>query len=80
VHVTAHQVSLAHHTPFAQEFSGGNDPENRESLWPQYNNGSDVYRFIATAMTLRNSLGYSQLLQFVPVEIWSDDTFYAFAR
>ena len=31
-----------------QGFSGGNDPENRESLWDTMDTASDMYKYVAT--------------------------------
>ena len=61
-----------------QGFSGGNDPNNREPLWPTgFSTDGDLYTFIKNAIGVRKSQ-----------EVWTqdqtqryvDDSFYAFTR
>lgn len=40
-----------------QGFNGGNDPNNRESLWPYFSAESPLYKFIATLIKFRKALG-----------------------
>lgn len=40
-----------------QGFSGGSDPNNRESLWPYLSTGNPLYKFILTLADFRTSLG-----------------------
>ena len=39
-----------------QGFNGGNDPNNRESLWPFISAENPLYKFIATLIKFRKAL------------------------
>ena len=62
-----------------QGFSGGRDPEDRESLWPNYNTSSDLYVFISTVVNFRVQQG-SSLYDAEQIERYVDDQFFAFTR
>ncbi|XP_013396432.1 acid alpha-amylase [Lingula anatina] len=62
-----------------QAYAGGNDPYNRESLWPNYNTNHLMYQFIAQVNAFRNKLG-SAFYDSAQNERWRDDSFYAFTR
>ncbi|XP_013378610.1 alpha-amylase A type-3 [Lingula anatina] len=62
-----------------QGFSGGHDPNDRESLWPYYSTQSDIYKFIAGLTKLR----LSHLSHFVSGgqrEMAANDDFFVFTR
>jgi len=64
------------------ETSDGNDPCNRQSLWPSFNTQSPLYTFVAVAMKFRNYLAanmndFFYLLQNQAV---INDYFYSFSR
>jgi len=40
-----------------QGFNGGNDPNNRESLWPFISAENPLYKFIETLIKFRKALG-----------------------
>lgn len=60
-----------------QSYDGGNDPENRESLWPNYNTTSELYLFIQTLIGLRKSQGVADSTQ---VQRYCSDNLYCFSR
>ena len=60
-----------------QGYHGGADPANRESLWPNYNTGSELYKFIATLVKARKTYKISAETQ---VQRYASDNFYAFSR
>mmetsp|Transcript_11609 Transcript_11609/g.11990 ORF Transcript_11609/g.11990 Transcript_11609/m.11990 type:complete len:468 (+) Transcript_11609:23-1426(+) len=60
-----------------QGYSGGADPANRESLWPNYNTNSDLYQFLKVLVNTRKQYGVSSTSQ-IQRYAWSD--FYAFSR
>ena len=60
-----------------QYYSGGNDPNNREPLWDNYNTGTDIYRIIGIVNALRKSVSIWNLNI---VQRYADDNFYAFTR
>ena len=62
-----------------QAYSGGDDPGCRESLWPNYNTNSDLYKFISTLASFRKKLG-SAMYDSPQVERYVDDQFFAFTR
>ena len=62
-----------------QAFSGSNDPNNRESLWPHYDTSTDLYKFISTLATFRMKRGPS-VYNSPQVERYVDDQFFAFTR
>jgi len=61
-----------------QGYAGGADPNNREALWTSnFNNNSDLYKFLQLIINYRKS----QKIQALPqVQRYSDDNFYAFTR
>ncbi len=62
----------------AQLFDGGNDPDNREPLWPSnYDTTTPMYSFLATVNKIRKE--YAIWLDDF-TQRYSDDTFYAFSR
>ena len=62
-----------------QAFHGGNDPQDRESLWPNYNTSSDLYKFISILANFRTGQG-SSLYESSQIERYVDDQFFAFTR
>lgn len=60
-----------------QEYDGGYDPNNRESLWPNYDTSSEMYKFIQTLVTTRKSHEISSQPQ---IQRYSSTNFYAFSR
>ena len=60
-----------------QYYSGGDDPYNREPLWDNYNNNTDLYKILAKVNALRKEvLIWDQYI----VQRYSDNNFYAFTR
>jgi len=64
-----------------QAYAGGNDSgqNNRESLWPNFNTNSDLYKFISTLTNFRKHLG-SAMYESQQIERYVDDQFFAFSR
>ena len=60
-----------------QDFSGGQDPANREPLWTSMNASSEMYEYVAKVVHIRKA---NLIYQEEQVERLSDDTFYAFSR
>jgi len=61
-----------------QEFRGGNDPNNREPLWPtNYNQSSEIYQFLAKVIGFRKK---AQVWQNPQIQRYADENFYAFTR
>jgi alpha-amylase len=60
-----------------QGYSGGADPANRESLWPNYNTGAELYSFIGTLVRARQANGVAAQEQ---VQRYVSSDFYAFSR
>jgi len=60
-----------------QGYSGGNDPADRESLWPNYNTQAELYVFLQTIVAFKNQFPFSSNAQ---VERYAADNFYAFTR
>jgi len=61
-----------------QGFYGGNDPDNREDLWPTgYNTNTPLYNFISTVVAYRKK---AQVWNYPQVQRYADDSFYAFTR
>jgi len=61
-----------------QQFNGGNDPNNREPLWPtNYSQSSEMYQFIAKVVAYRKD---AQVWKYSQVQRYADDNFYAFTR
>lgn len=60
-----------------QGFHGGNDPANRESLWPHYDTNHELYKFIKTLVTTKKSLNLGTTAQ---IQRYASDNFYSFSR
>lgn len=60
-----------------QGYNGGNDPANRESMWPNYDTSSELYKFIASLVTTRQREAVWTEAQ---VQRYSSENFYAFSR
>ena len=60
-----------------QAFSGGNDPANRESLYPNFNRNAPLYQFIQKAISVRRQSNISLEHQ---LEVVVTDAVYAFSR
>jgi glycosidase len=60
-----------------QAFSGGNDPTNRESLYPNFNRNAPLYQFIQKAISVRRQSNISLEHQ---LEVLVTDSVYAFSR
>ncbi len=60
-----------------QYYGGGNDPQNRESLWQSFNTSSDLYQLIAKVNSQRKK---SQIWSQEFVERYAAQNFYAFSR
>jgi alpha-amylase len=60
-----------------QGYNGGDDPANRESLWPNYDTSSELYSFIQQLITARKSQDIAATSQ---IQRYSSDDFYSFSR
>lgn len=60
-----------------QGFNGGADPNNRESLWPHYNQNSELFNFVKGMVAARKKFQVWNLPQ---VQRYAADNFYAFSR
>ncbi|CAG2256696.1 AMY [Mytilus edulis] len=62
-----------------QAFNGGNDPENREALWPHYNQTSPLYKFISqlSHFRRRSDLDFSSDQQ---TEVYASDDYFILSR
>ena len=60
-----------------QGFNGGNDPANREPLWPSMNTESPLYKFMTQLVSIRKQ---NAVWNSPHIERWCDDSFYAFTR
>lgn len=61
-----------------QGYSGGNDPANREILWPNLKNtSSDLYIFVKTIINYRKSM---TLWNYNFIERYAADNFYCYSR
>ena len=60
-----------------QGFSGGNDPNNRESLWNNLNTNHEIYKFIQIMLKARKQLGWYNQPQ---IQRFSDNQIYSFSR
>lgn len=60
-----------------QEYDGGADPNNRESLWPNYNTTSPNYILIRTLNAFRRVFSLAATPQ---VQRYSGDSMYAYTR
>ena len=60
-----------------QYYSGGDDPNNREPLWDNYNTNTDLYKILGKVNKLRKDVSiWDQTI----VQKYADDNFYAFTR
>ena len=59
-----------------QGFKGGNDPDNRESLWNAMDTGSEMYKFVATINAARKA---TQGWDHEYVERYVLDNFFAYS-
>lgn len=62
-----------------QGYKGGNDPQNRESLWPNYDTSHLLYEYIRTIVNFRVNQG-AVLYTSSQVERYVDSQFFAFTR
>jgi len=60
-----------------QAYSGGQDPANREALWNNMKEDSDIYKFLKSLNQFRKESEFYKLEQ---VERNVDDSFYSFTR
>lgn len=60
-----------------QAYNGGDDPANRESLWPNYDTNSDLYKFISILVKTRKNQKLSIQSQ---IQRYASDDFYSFSR
>ena len=60
-----------------QYYAGGQDPNNREPLWDNYNTRSTLYQLVAKANYLRKSYN---IWNYRVVQRYADNNFYAFSR
>lgn len=60
-----------------QYYGGGNDPQNRESMWQDFNTSSDMYQLINKVNAQRKK---SAVWNYSYVERYVDETFFAFSR
>ncbi|CAG9322929.1 unnamed protein product [Blepharisma stoltei] len=61
-----------------QAYAGGNDPYNREILWPNLGNtGSQMYTFVTKVVQYRKA---NQVWNYPWVERYADDNFYCYTR
>ena len=60
-----------------QYFAGGNDPNNREPLWDNYNTNSELYQLLAKTHAARKKL---EIWNKKITQRYADDNFYAFSR
>ena len=60
-----------------QYFNGGNDPYDREALWPTKLQKTDLYHWVAKINAARAETGWWKSKQ---IERWCDDRFFAFTR
>ena len=60
-----------------QYYSGGDDPNNREPLWDNYNNSTELYKLIGIINNLRKT---QKIWNQGVMQRFADDNFYAFTR
>ncbi len=60
-----------------QYYSGGDDPNNREPLWDNYNTNTDLYKILGKVNKLRKDVS---IWDETIVQRYADDNFYAFTR
>jgi len=58
-------------------FSGGQDPYNRETLWPNMNTDSDIYKFLHAVNSFRKT---TEFYKYDQIQRHVDEHFYAFSR
>lgn len=61
-----------------QGYSGGNDPGCRESLWPNFNQGGDLYKHIKLTNMMRAN--FTSDLKQPFVQRYVDSSFYGYSR
>ena len=62
-----------------QGFNGGDDPNNRESLWPYMNRSHELYIFIKHLLQIRKNLTNNWLKKH-QIERFTSSKVYAFSR
>ena len=60
-----------------QGYNGGDDPNNRESMWPNYNRDHELYVFIQALVRVRKTYKLHTQEQ---VQRFASDDFYSFSR
>jgi len=60
-----------------QAYKGGQDPANRETLWDNMREETDIYNFLKVINQFRKE---SQFYNLEQVERYADDSFYGFTR
>ena len=60
-----------------QYYAGGNDPNNREPLWDNYNTQSVLYQLLGKAQLARKQ---QRIWNYEIIQRYADDNFYAFTR
>lgn len=60
-----------------QLFSGGNDPENRESLWNAMDTSSEMYEYVSTINQARKA---AESYNYPYVERWVTDEYFSYSR
>jgi alpha-amylase len=60
-----------------QGYHGGADPNNRESLWPNYDMNSEFYSFLSSYVNVRKQ---QKVWNFSQVQRYSSNDFYSFSR
>jgi alpha-amylase len=60
-----------------QAYAGGNDPQNRESLWQDMNTNSDIYKMTSAINKARKT---QKVWEHQVKEQYVTDNFYAFSR
>ena len=60
-----------------QYYAGGEDPNNREPLWDNYNTNSELYKILGKVHDLRKKV---EIWNLGIVQRYADDNFYSFSR
>jgi alpha-amylase len=60
-----------------QGYHGGADPNNRESLWPNYDMNSELYSFLSSYVAVRKQ---QKVWNFSQIQRFSSNDFYSFSR
>ena len=60
-----------------QYYAGGEDPNNREPLWDNYNTNSELYKILGKVHDLRKKV---EIWNLEIVQRYADDNFYSFSR